>query len=104
VAVNLLAITVMDESRRKEVENRVHENFRWYLKHQDELVESYNGKHLVIVDKKVVGAYDKRIDAYYAGAEKYGLGYFSLQRCSPGETDTVIHDPGPWFPASAYVR
>jgi hypothetical protein len=86
-----------ESDRRKEVEKRLDDNFRWYLANQDELVKNYNGKHLVIVDKKIVGAYDKRIDAYYAGSEQYGLGFFSIQRCSPGETDTVIQFNGPWF-------
>jgi hypothetical protein len=86
-----------ESEHRKEVEKRLDDNYWWYRDHQDELVEIYNGKHLVIVDKQVVGAYDKRIDAYYAGAENYGLGFFSLQRCSPGETDTVIPYYGPWF-------
>jgi hypothetical protein len=88
---------MIDAKERKEIEKKVRANFHWYLDHQDELVKKYDGKHLVIVDKKIVGDYDTRIDAYYAGAENYGLGNFSIQRCSPGETDTVIPYYGPWF-------
>jgi hypothetical protein len=64
-------------------------NFTWYLANQDELVKKYNGKELLIVDGAVVGAYDKRGDAYVDGALKYGFGNFSLQPCSPGDRDTI---------------
>jgi hypothetical protein len=67
--------------------------FRWYLRHQDELVRQYNGKHLLICDKKVCGAFDTDMEAYWAGVGNYTPGKFIIQRCSPGEQDTVIHMP-----------
>jgi hypothetical protein len=67
--------------------------FKWYLKHQDELVEQYNGKHLLLYGKKVCGAFDSAGEALTAGRRNYTPGKFIIQRCSPGEQDTVIHMP-----------
>lgn len=61
--------------------------FQWYLDHQDELVDKYDGRFLVIVNQEVVGDYDSEIEAYFESKEKYGLGNFLLQRCSAGEGD-----------------
>ena len=60
-------------------------DFFWYLAHQDELVEQYNGKHLVIKDRKVVGFYNSISEAYVEGKKKYQLGTFLIQLCTPGE-------------------
>jgi hypothetical protein len=60
------------------------ELFQWYLDHQAELVKKYNGKHLIIKDYSVMDAFDKEEDAYYAAIEKYGLGSFIIQKCTPG--------------------
>jgi hypothetical protein len=66
-------------------------NFYWYLANQDELVKTYNGKHLVIVDKKVVDAYDTHAAAYLNAEKKYGLGNFILQECTPGNEAYTAH-------------
>jgi len=34
--------------------------FKYYLDNQQDLVKKYNGKFIVIVEDKVIGAYDKR--------------------------------------------
>ena len=43
--------------------------FKYFVDHQDELVAQYSGKFIVIVDVKVVGAYDSEAEAF-AGATK----------------------------------
>jgi hypothetical protein len=68
----------------------VEDNYYWYIADQDELVKKYNGKHLLLVDCGVAGAYENRRDTYVDGANKYGFGNFLLQKCSPGDRDTVI--------------
>ena len=60
--------------------------FNWYLSHQEELVEQYNGKHLVIRDEKVVGSYNSTLDAYTESKKKYKLGTFLIQLCTPGDS------------------
>jgi len=55
--------------------------FEYYLAHQDELVEKYNGKYLVIAKDGVICPFDPKSDgeAYYYGKEHFGLGNFILQ-------------------------
>jgi hypothetical protein len=67
------------------------ELFQWYLDHQTELVEVYNGKYLVIKDNSVVGAFDKQEEAYNIATEKHGLGNFIIQKCTPGSEAYTQH-------------
>jgi hypothetical protein len=59
--------------------------FKYYLENQQELVKKYNGKYLVIRDNDVIGAYDKESDALFKSEEKYPLGTFLIQKCTPGD-------------------
>jgi hypothetical protein len=59
----------------------------FYISHQKELIESYNGKFLVIVGEDVVGVFESEIEAYNESKVNYTPGSFLIQRCSPGNTD-----------------
>lgn len=59
--------------------------FNYYLAHQTELVGQYNGKHIVLVDNKVVGSFDSMEDAYNFAEANYELGTFLIQLCTPGD-------------------
>ncbi|NCX95366.1 MAG: hypothetical protein EBX41_02950 [Chitinophagia bacterium] len=61
--------------------------FNFYLANQDELVQKYNGKHIVIVDNQVVGSYNSHADAYENAKQTYPLGKFLIQLCTPGSGD-----------------
>lgn len=61
-------------------------NFKYYLDHQDELVQKYEGRYLVIKDEQVVGDYNNEREAYFDAVEKYGLGNFIIQLCTGGDT------------------
>lgn len=65
-------------------------DFKYYLAHQNELLISYNGKYVMIVNEKVVGAYDTLCEAYYKGKEAYGPGNFLVQLCTPGDSAYTI--------------
>jgi hypothetical protein len=65
--------------------------FQWYLDHQNELVNQYNGKYLVISGEIVVGAYDKEEEALFDAQKKYEAGSYIIQFCSPGETAYTHH-------------
>ena len=65
--------------------------FDWYLAHQDELVEKYNGKHLVIKDESVVGSYASSLEAYVESKKRFKLGTFLIQLCTPGREAYTIH-------------
>ena len=58
--------------------------FQYYLDHQEELVKEYNGKVLVIIGEKIVGIFDTELMAYFDSIEKFELGSFLIQKCSPG--------------------
>nr|WP_311521977.1 hypothetical protein [uncultured Porphyromonas sp.] len=63
----------------------VKELFKWYLDHQDILVQKYNGRVLVIKDNEVKGDFDSEGAAYsFAVKEQYEPGTFMIQECSPG--------------------
>jgi hypothetical protein len=58
-------------------------NLDWYIAHQQELAEKYNGKVLLIVDQKLINAFNDYADAFNAAAKSYAPGTFTLQPCSP---------------------
>ncbi|OGO04821.1 MAG: hypothetical protein A2Y91_06095 [Chloroflexi bacterium RBG_13_54_8] len=59
--------------------------FEYYLAHQSELVEKYNGKFIVIKDCQIIGAYDSELEAIQKTSEQHELGTFLVQRCEPGD-------------------
>ena len=58
--------------------------FKYYREHQQELVEKYNGKFVVIVDERVVGVFDSELEAYTEAKKEHQLGTFLIQKVSPG--------------------
>lgn len=63
---------------------KLEKDFRYYLDHQDQLVEKYNGKFIVIKDCKLIGAFDSELEAINKTAEKHAVGTFLVQKCEPG--------------------
>ncbi len=66
--------------------SNLEKEFKYFIKHQTELVKKYRGKFVVIKDEKVIGAYDSEINAYTESQKKETLGTFLIQECKPGET------------------
>ena len=64
--------------------------FRYFRDNQAQLVEEYNGKILVISDRKVAGAFDSNYEAYVFGERQFGLGRFLLQKCIAGPAAYTI--------------
>lgn len=58
--------------------------FNYFIKNQTTLVKQYGGKFLVLIGEKVVDVHDTALAAYTESKEKYGLGEFMIQPCSPG--------------------
>lgn len=58
--------------------------FQYYLDHQQELVERYPQKFVVIVGNEVVGVFDTDVEAYKFATGKYDPGTFLIQQCLPG--------------------
>lgn len=59
--------------------------FEYYLKHQKEFVEKYNGKFIAIKNRKVIGAYDTELEAVKETSKKEELGTFLVQKCESGD-------------------
>jgi hypothetical protein len=68
---------------------------RWFIRNQDELVKSYNGKHLAIRDGSVIGVYDTFRSAYEDVVDRGLLGRVQLQECiaGPGAYTTCCYNP-----------
>ena len=64
--------------------NTLEEEFKYYLDHQKELVEKYNGKFVVIKNHEVIGAFDSEIEAIDKTSKEHELGTFLVQKCEPG--------------------
>ena len=59
--------------------------FKYYKDHQNELIEKYNDKFIVIRDEQIVGIYDTELEAYSTSKKEFEVGTFLIQRCSPGK-------------------
>jgi sensor histidine kinase regulating citrate/malate metabolism len=60
------------------------QEFKYYLDHQEELVKKYNGKFIVIKDRKVIRACDSELEAIAETVKEHDLGTFLVQKCEPG--------------------
>jgi len=67
------------------MDKNLEKEFQYYLDHQKELVEKYNGKFLAIKECVVVGVYDTELEAVEKASEKYEMGTFLVQKCEPGK-------------------
>jgi hypothetical protein len=60
--------------------------FQYYLDHQSELVQKYNGKFLVIKDEEVISVFDTDEEAYFQTTQKFEPGTFLIQYCETGDS------------------
>ena len=67
--------------------NTLESDFKYYIDHQDEMVDQYDGKVIVIKDEVVLGAYDSELAAVTETKKTHDLGTFLVQRVSSGNTD-----------------
>ena len=82
------------------VEQPLEREFYWYLEHQDELVERFNGRVLAIKNGRVIGDFDSELEAVIEVSKSEELGTFMVQKCTPG-TDAytmTFHSPCVSFP------
>jgi len=56
--------------------------FKYFLKNKDVLLQKYKGKYIVIRDNSIIGSYDTEIEAYNETQKKYALGSFLIQPCA----------------------
>jgi hypothetical protein len=72
-------------------------NLAWYIANQQELSAKYDGKILLIVDQKLIGAFDSMAEAYASALKTYTLGAFTLQPCSPGPDSYTLTIYSPFY-------
>lgn len=63
---------------------RLQSEFEYFKAHQDELVELYEGRFVVIKGESVIAAYDSFADAVHQTAKTHEPGTFLIQRCEAG--------------------
>jgi hypothetical protein len=61
--------------------------FEFYLSHQDEMVEKYDGRYVVIKNGDVLGAYDDELSAVTETQKAHELGTFLVQKVSSGDAE-----------------
>jgi hypothetical protein len=58
--------------------------FKFYLSHQNEFVEKYTGKYVVIKEHEFLGAFSSEVEAIQVTMRNYPLGTFLVIHCTPG--------------------
>ena len=61
--------------------------YQYYLDSRNELLNKYDGKHLVIVGNSVAGAYESREQALDLAYAQYKPGTFLVHKCIPAEEE-----------------
>lgn len=57
----------------------------YFKEHQDELVQEYLGRFIVIKNQEVIGDYDSELEALEETQKEHETGTFLIQHCLPGE-------------------
>lgn len=58
--------------------------FKYFLEHQEQLVNEHRGKYVVIKGDEVLGAYETELEAVQQASKEHELGTFLVQKCEPG--------------------
>ena len=67
------------------MKNQLDIEFKYFLSHQDELVQKYNGRFIVIVGESVIGDFNSETEAYIESSKTHKPGSFLIQHCLPGQ-------------------
>ncbi len=62
------------------------QEFEYYLAHQDEILEKYNGKVITIKGNEILAVYDDDLKAVTEVQRRGELGTVLIQRVTPGES------------------
>jgi len=74
------------------VKQNIHESaLNYFIEHQEELCEKYNGKELLMRGAHIVGAFDTLHEAAEEGRKLFGAKNFSVQKCIPGEEAYTVY-------------
>lgn len=62
------------------------QEFSFYLKNQNSLLQKYRNKFVVIVGEEVIGSYTSNEEALYQTRKTHQLGTFLIQKCTEGDS------------------
>ena len=65
-------------------------SFKYYLEHQDEFVEKYNGKVIVLKGTELVEVFDSVPEAYWYASENDLLGQVLIHEVGPGKENYTL--------------
>jgi hypothetical protein len=85
----------------KNASDPLQKNLDWYIANQQELSAKFDGKVLLIVDQKLIAAFESVSDAYVAAIKDYAPGSFTLQPCSTGPESYTLVLYNPWYNIAA---
>ena len=71
------------------------QEFDFFLKNQNQLVQKYNDKHLVVKENKVIGVFNSYEEAYFETQKVHALGTFLIQHCISGAEAYTQHFSSP---------
>ena len=60
--------------------------FEFYLAHQEEMVEQYDGRVIALKGGRILGVYDSELAAVTELQKSHALGTFLVQRVTPGDS------------------
>lgn len=63
--------------------------FDYFLKNKNELVKKYDGKFIVIKNKKVIGVFDSELVAVEETSKNQEVGTFLVQKCEEGDDNVT---------------
>ena len=66
--------------------SQLQKEFDFYLAHQVDMVEKYDGKYIVIKNGEVLNAFDDELTAVTETQKFHELGTFLVQRVSQGDS------------------
>jgi hypothetical protein len=56
----------------------------FFIEHQDDLVEKYRGRVLVLRGESVEGDFESALAAYLFAKDRFAPGTYMIQPCAPG--------------------
>jgi len=64
--------------------------FQYYIDHQAEFVQKYQGKFIVLVGEELIGVHDTLEDAIIETGKIHKPGTFLVQECQPGKDNYTL--------------
>lgn len=66
------------------------DNYNFYKRHKPKLLSKYEGKHVVIKDKKVISAYDDHRSAVSNTVKMHKLGTFLVKQVLEEDIPAIV--------------